>query len=153
MLGEPAEKTNLIFAVTSRDPDGMGGCLERVVPLTPVHRARPPGWAAAPLSAGVPPRTNEWVTSSLQRIDGVFCLLPYFLSATSSLILVGVRCRGLDPMMLRRHEVLNSTQSTKNTVITAIKSCCIQGAVFSAKRSSGARLRCGSVAPRRDYVI
>jgi len=49
--------------------------------------------------------------------------------------------------------VLNSTQSTKNTVITAIKSCFFQGAVFSAKRSSGARPRCGSVAPRRDYVI
>ena len=49
--------------------------------------------------------------------------------------------------------VLNSTQSTKNTVITAIKSCCIAGAVLSAKRSSGARPRCGSVAPRRDYVI
>jgi len=47
----------------------------------------------------------------------------------------------------------NSTQSTKNTVINALKSCCIQGAVLSAKRSSGARPRCGSVAPRRDYVI
>ena len=52
-----------------------------------------------------------------------------------------------------KRELLNSTQSTKNTVITAIKSCCIQGAVLSAKRSSGARPRCGSVAPRRDYVI
>ena len=50
-------------------------------------------------------------------------------------------------------DVLNSTQSTKNTVITAIKSSCIQGAVLSAKRSSGARPHCGSVAPRRDYVI
>jgi len=47
-------------------------------------------------------------------------------------------------------ELLNSTQSTKNTVITAIKSCSIPGAVFSARRSSGARPRCGSVAPRRD---
>jgi len=54
---------------------------------------------------------------------------------------------------LHSQELLNSTQSTKNTVITAIKSSCIQGAVLSAKRSSGARPRCGSVAPRRDYVI
>jgi len=52
-----------------------------------------------------------------------------------------------------RRLVLNSTQSTKNTVIAAVKSCSIQGAVFSAKRSSSARPRCGSVAPRRDYVI